>query len=228
MHALKASPDRSCLAIAPHDSVTFSQVSGNQVASLFTGLRKFRFKVLSLALLAHRCFFFFLSIRVLVSLILAIALDIPDAMANAADPAENGYNQGPTRLDLLSLISPGMGHMLRNLSHILFLMCIVFFLIRLKHIGTYVSLFVIGHFMAMILGVYFGVGTNIHLINVMVGLSMVYKAMEYFGVFQRWNRIQPNAGVATLVFAVFHGIGLATNILDYQILPYGLVRDVLA
>lgn len=227
MGTLKALPDRTCPARARQASVTASRTSKELWASFLSGLRDFRSKVLSLALRAQTGFFFSLSGRVLVPLMLAMSLGVPDAMAAAANPAENGYARGPTRIDLISLISPGIGHMLLDLSHIIFLIGIFFFLIRLKHIGTYLSLFVIGHFMTMVLGIYFGFGANIYFINAMMGLSMVYKAMDNFGLFQCWNRIQQHAGIATLVFAAFHGIGLATNILDYQVLPHGIVRILL-
>ncbi|WP_423459501.1 HupE/UreJ family protein [Ottowia sp. VDI28] len=219
---------RSGCAVPRPSPFIFSQITADFLASLFSRFCNLGSIGSSLALPAPRSLLFFLSHRVLVSLTLTIALGVPDAMADAADPRENGHLQGPTRLDLLTLIAPGIGHMLLNLGHILFLMGVFFFLFRLTHVGTYVSLFVLGHFTAMIFGVYFGLGTNIYLINVMLGLSVVYKVVDNLGGFQRWRIIQPNPGLATLVFATFHGVGVATNILEYQILPYGLVRDVLA
>ncbi|WP_234265426.1 HupE/UreJ family protein [Hydrogenophaga sp. NFH-34] len=168
---------------------------------------------------------FLLSVRVLFSLALALALGFSDAIADVASPTENGNIQGPTRVNLIALISPGVGHMIGNLGHMLFLFGIVFFLFRLQHIGAYLGFFWFGHFVAMILGIYFGVGADSYLLNVMIGLSMIYKAMSYLDAFQRWRIIQSNLGSATVVFGLIHGIGLAYNILEYQILPYGLVRS---
>ena len=228
MNTGMTSPGGSSCAVVRQADLTSFQITADFLASFLSGLRNLGSIGSSLALPAWRSLLFFLSHRVSVSLTMAIALGVPDAMADAADPGENGHLQGPTRLDLLSLISPGIGHMFLNFGHILFLMGVVFFLFRLTHVGTYLSLFVLGHFTAMIFGVYFGLGTDIYLINVMLGLSMVYKVMDNLGAFQRWRIIQSNSGLATLVFATFHGVGVATNILEYQILPYGLVRDVLA
>ena len=80
----------------------------------------------------------------------------------------------------------------------------------------------------MILGVYFNVGINSYLIDAFIGLSVVYKAMDNIGAFQRWLGYQPNTKVATLVFGLFHGFGLATKILQYQISPDGLLPNLLA
>ena len=48
------------------------------------------------------------------------------------------------------------------------------------------------------------------------------------GAFQRWLGFQPNTKMATLVFGLFHGFGLATKILEYEISPDGLVPNLLA
>ena len=80
----------------------------------------------------------------------------------------------------------------------------------------------------MILGVYFNVGINSYLIDAIIGLSVVYKALDNIGAFQRWLGFQPNTKVATLVFGLFHGFGLSTKIIEYEISPDGLVPNLLA
>jgi hypothetical protein len=80
----------------------------------------------------------------------------------------------------------------------------------------------------MILGVYFNVGINSYLIDAVIGLSVVYKALDNLGAFQRWLGVQPNTKIATLVFGLFHGLGLATKIIEYEISPDGLLPNLLA
>lgn len=99
---------------------------------------------------------------------------------------------------------------------------------RLKHIGIYVSLFAIGHSTTMLLGVYFNIGVNSYIIDTIIGLSVVYKALDNMGAFQRWLGFQPNTKVATLIFGFFHGFGLSTKIIEYNISPDGLVPNLLA
>ena len=67
-----------------------------------------------------------------------------------------------------------------------------------------------------------------YLIDAIIGLSVVYKALDNLGAFQRWFGFQPNTKVATLVFGLFHGFGLATKIIEYQISPDGLIPNLIA
>jgi hypothetical protein len=80
----------------------------------------------------------------------------------------------------------------------------------------------------MILGVYYNVQFSSYLIDAIIGFSVVYKALDNIGDCQRWLGFQPNKKMATLVFGLFHGFGLATKILEYEISPDGLVPNLLA
>ena len=53
---------------------------------------------------------------------------------------------------------------------------------------------------------------------------MVYKALDNLGAYQRWFGFQPNTKLATLIFGFFHGFGLSTKIIDYDISPDGSGR----
>ena len=80
----------------------------------------------------------------------------------------------------------------------------------------------------MLAGVWFGWGINAYIIDAIIGLSVVYKALDNLGAYQRWFGFQPDTRAATLIFGLFHGTGLATKILDYQISPDGLLPNLLA
>jgi len=69
---------------------------------------------------------------------------------------------------------------------------------------------------------------NAYLIDAIIGLSVVYKALDNLGAYQRWLEIQPNTKIATLIFGLFHGFGLATKILEFEIAPDGLVTNLIA
>ncbi|MBI8734470.1 HupE/UreJ family protein, partial [Pseudomonas aeruginosa] len=122
----------------------------------------------------------------------------------------------------------GAKHMATGYDHILFLLGVIFFLYRMKHIALYVTLFAMGHSTTMLLGVYFNVGINSYIIDAIIGLSVVYKALDNIGAFQRWLGFQPNTKVATVVFGLFHGFGLSTKIIEYNISPDGLIPNLLA
>ncbi len=169
-----------------------------------------------------------LSVVVSVFLFLAAWLGATDALAHAVTQGDKGYIQEISGVHVLPFMYLGAKHMMTGYDHILFLFGVIFFLYRLKHIGLYVSLFALGHSTTMILGVYFNVGINSYLIDAIIGLSVVYKALDNLGAYQRWLGFQPDTRVATLVFGLFHGLGLATKIIEYQISPDGLVPNLLA
>ncbi len=150
------------------------------------------------------------------------------AFAHAVAEGDKGYIQEITGVNILPFIYLGAKHMVTGYDHILFLFGVIFFLYRLKHIGIYVSLFAIGHSTTMLLGVYFNVGINSYIIDAIIGLSVVYKALDNMGAFQRWLGFQPNTKAATLIFGLFHGFGLSSKIIDYNISPDGLVPNLLA
>jgi hypothetical protein len=150
------------------------------------------------------------------------------ALAHAVASGDKGYIQEITGIHLLPFIYLGAKHMVTGYDHILFLLGVIFFLYRMAHIGIYVSLFALGHSTTMLAGVYFNVGINSYLIDAIIGLSVVYKALDNMGAFQRWLGVQPNTKAATLIFGFFHGFGLSTKIIEYNISPDGLVPNLLA
>jgi hypothetical protein len=159
---------------------------------------------------------------------ICLLLGTTEAFAHAVTEGDKGYIQEISGVNLLPFMYLGAKHMMTGYDHILFLFGVIFFLYRLQHIAIYVSLFALGHSTTMILGVYFNVGINSYLIDAIIGLSVVYKALDNIGAFQRWLGFQPNTKAATLVFGLFHGFGLATKIIEYEISPDGLVPNLLA
>nr|WP_020651453.1 HupE/UreJ family protein [Massilia niastensis] len=155
-------------------------------------------------------------------------LAISTAQAHGIAEGDKGYIQEISGVHFLAFMYLGAKHMFTGYDHILFLFGVIFFLYKLKDIGLYVSLFAIGHSTTMMAGVYFGTTINGYLIDAIIGLSVVYKALDNVGAFQRWFGVQPNTRVATLVFGLFHGFGLATKVQDYEISPDGLVTNMIA
>jgi hypothetical protein len=148
--------------------------------------------------------------------------------AHGVAEGDKGYIQEIAGVHLLPFVYLGAKHMFTGYDHILFLLGVIFFLYRMKDIGIYVSLFAIGHSSTMLLGVYFGTNISSYLIDAIIGLSVVYKALDNIGAFQAWFGFQPNTKVATLVFGLFHGFGLATKIQEYEISRDGLLANMLA
>lgn len=156
------------------------------------------------------------------------ALIAESALAHNVTPGDAGYIQEVWGVHLAPFAYLGAKHMVTGYDHILFLFGVVFFLYKLKDVALYVSLFAVGHSLTMLAGVWFGWGVNAFVVDAIIGLSVVYKALDNLGAYQRWFGVQPNTKIATLVFGLIHGTGLATKILDYEISPDGLLPNLLA
>jgi hypothetical protein len=161
--------------------------------------------------------------------LLALALmGASDALAHGVTQGDKGYIQEISGVKLLPFVYLGAKHMMTGYDHILFLFGVIFFLYRLKDIGLYVSLFAIGHSTTMILGVYFNVGINAFLIDAIIGLSVVYKALDNLGAYPTLFGVQPNAKAMVFAFGLVHGFGLATKLQDLKLSKDGLVPNILA
>ncbi|MDZ4085602.1 MAG: HupE/UreJ family protein [Tabrizicola sp.] len=150
------------------------------------------------------------------------------ALAHAVTLGDKGYIQEITGPQIIPFLYLGAKHMVTGYDHILFLFGVIFFLYGMKEIGIYVTLFAIGHSTTMLAGVWFNFGINSYIIDAIIGFSVVYKALDNLGAFQRWFGVQPNTKAATLIFGFLHGFGLSSKILDYDISPDGLLVNLLA
>jgi len=155
-------------------------------------------------------------------------LSATDALTHAVTQGDKGYIQEVTGVHLFPFLYLGAKHMVTGYDHILFLLGVVFFLYRMKDIAIYVSLFALGHSVTMLAGVFFDFGINSYLIDAIIGFSIVYKALDNLGAYQRWFGFQPNTKAAVLIFGFCHGFGLASKIIEYDISPDGLVQNLLA
>lgn len=160
--------------------------------------------------------------------LIALGFGAGTAFAHNVTEGDAGYIQEIWGVNLIPFTYLGAKHMVTGYDHILFLFGVVFFLYRMKEVALYVSLFAVGHSVTMLAGVWFGWGVNAYLIDAIIGLSVVYKALDNLGAYQRWFGFQPNTKAATLIFGLFHGTGLATKILDYEIAADGLLPNLLA
>jgi hypothetical protein len=166
-------------------------------------------------------------LRVLLFVLLSLLFSAV-AHAHGVADGDKGYIQEISGTHLLPFVYLGAKHMVTGYDHLLFLAGVIFFLYRLKDIAIYVSLFAIGHSVTMLYGVYAGVNVNAYLIDAIIGLSVVYKALDNLGAYQRWFGIQPNTKIATIVFGLFHGFGLAAKIQEYEIAREGLLPNLVA
>jgi len=132
---------------------------------------------------------------------------------------------GPAIVPLMYL---GAKHMVTGYDHLLFLVGVIFFLYRASDILLYVSLFTIGHSITLLAGALGGVRANPHLVDAIIGLSIVYKGFENLGGFKAVLGWQPDTRAAVLIFGLFHGFGLATKLQDFALSKNGLVANIVS
>lgn len=122
----------------------------------------------------------------------------------------------------------GAKHMVTGYDHLLFLVGVIFFLYRPSDVVKYVTLFALGHSITLLVGVLAGLQVNAYLIDAIIGLSIVYKAFENLGGFQRLFGFSINSKLAVFVFGLFHGLGLATKLQEFDLSPNGLVVNIVS
>ena len=165
---------------------------------------------------------FFAGIALLASMVLegsALAHDISKANAAFVEQID-----GPAIIPFLYL---GAKHMVTGIDHILFLIGVVFFLYRLRDVVLYVSMFTIGHSLTLMGGVLLQIGANAHIVDAIIGLSVVYKAFENMGGFRKIGvRIDPR--LAVFAFGLAHGMGLATKLMELTVSKNGLLTNLIS
>ena len=169
-----------------------------------------------------------MTFRLLILATLSLFLAVEAAFAHNVTAGDAGYVQEIWGVNIIPFMYLGAKHMVTGYDHLLFLLGVVFFLYRAQQVALYVSLFALGHSTTMLLGVFFEWGINAYIVDAIIGLSVVYKALDNLGAYQRWFGFQPNTKIATLVFGLFHGTGLASKLLDYDMSPDGLLENLLA
>ncbi|MGL4404364.1 MAG: HupE/UreJ family protein [Notoacmeibacter sp.] len=159
--------------------------------------------------------------------VLSLAFAFP-ALAHAVAEGDKGFIQEITGVHFVSFMYLGAKHMITGYDHLLFLAGVIFFLYRMKDIGIYVTLFAIGHSVTMLAGVYYNIAISSYIIDAIIGFSVIYKALDNLGAWERWLGFQPNTKGATLFFGLLHGFGLASKVQDYGVSQDGLLTNLIA
>jgi|SRR5688572_22543841 hypothetical protein len=168
------------------------------------------------------------ALQIAIPLALLLTVLPTEMLAHGVTAGDKGYLQEVSGRLLIPFAYLGAKHMMTGYDHLLFLLGVIFFLYRLRDVALYVTLFAIGHSVTLITGVLTEVRVSAFLIDAIIGLSVAYKALDNLGAFRAWFGLQPDARAATMIFGFFHGFGLATKILDYEVSPEGLVPNLIA
>ena len=150
------------------------------------------------------------------------------AAAHGVADDDKQFIEGSAGTQLLPFLYLGAKHMVTGYDHLLFLFGVIFFLFRLRDVGLYVTLFAVGHSSTLLYGVLSGAHIDSYLVDAIIGLSVVYKALDNLGAFKTVLGVQPDTRAAVLIFGFFHGFGLATKLQDFSLSQDGLIPNMLA
>ncbi len=162
------------------------------------------------------------------ALLLLLAFVGTLAAAHGVEEGDAAFIESNDGLAIGPFMYLGAKHMVTGYDHLLFLVGVIFFLYRMKDVAIYVSMFTLGHSITLLAGVLGGIPANAYLVDAIIGFSVVYKAFDNMGGFQRFLGFQPNTKAAVLIFGLFHGFGLATKVQELAVSQNGLVGNMLA
>ena len=157
----------------------------------------------------------------------AVVLVPAAAAAHGVTERDAAYVQSIDGAAIGPFLYLGAKHMVTGYDHLLFLVGVIFFLYHLKDVVKYVSLFTIGHSLTLLAGVLGNIRADAYIVDAIIGLSIVYKAFENMGGFDRIG-IRPNTAAAVMIFGLFHGFGLATKLQQYALPQDGLVANIVS
>lgn len=173
----------------------------------------------------------FSSVQTLIYLFIVLMLmaaPVPLSFAHGVSAGDALFIEQSIGMQLFPFMYLGAKHMVTGYDHLLFLTGVIFFLYKMREVYIYVTLFAISHSVTLLYGVLSEVQVSAYLIDAVIGLSVVYKALDNLGAFRRWFGFQPDTKTAVVVFGLFHGFGLATKLQGFSLSEEGLVANILA
>lgn len=167
------------------------------------------------------------AMRTIIAALLFVLCFSADAYAHAIGGTDAAFVQATRGPDPFPFLYLGAKHMVTGYDHLLFLVGVIFFLYRLRDVLLYVSLFSLGHSTTLLLGVIFDFGVSSHLVDMVIGLSVSYKAFENLGGFRKLG-FEIDNRLAVGGFGLVHGLGLATKLQALGLNPQGLIVNLVS
>lgn len=205
---------RDCSAHASESSLFRRNRTPNEACHLATGKDTWLRKT------AHHFKVFFFTVICLLASTMALSHGVADG--------DKTFIEQAAGTQLLPFAYLGAKHMVTGYDHLLFLLGVIFFLYRMRDVALYVTLFAVGHSVTLLFGVLASVHANPFLVDALIGLSVVYKALDNLNAFQHWFGFKPNVRAAVLGFGLAHGFGLATKLQEFSLSTDGLVANIIS
>ena len=159
---------------------------------------------------------------------LALLAAASPALAHGVAGKDAAFVAASTGAQIIPFVYLGAKHMVTGYDHLLFILGVVFFLYRLRHVALYVTMFSLGHSITLLTGVLSNIHVNPYLVDAVIGLSVAYKAFDNLGGFKTVFGVQPDNRIAVLAFGLVHGFGLATKLQELKLSKVGLVANMVS
>ena len=157
-----------------------------------------------------------------------LALGCLPAVAHGVAGGDAAFLETAEGVQFWPYLYLGAKHMFTGYDHLLFLLGVIFFLYRLRDVAIYVTMFSIGHSITLLFGVLSGMRLDAYIVDAIIGFSVIYKAFDNLGGFERLLGYTPNQKGVVLIFGLIHGFGLATKLQDLSLSTDGLVTNMVA
>ena len=159
---------------------------------------------------------------------LGLALLAAPAFAHAIGGKDAAFVASSAGAHIGPFLYLGAKHMVTGYDHLLFILGVIFFLYRLRHVALYVTMFSIGHSATLLAGVLLGWTANPYIIDAIIGFSVAYKAFDNLDGFKTLFGWTPDTRLMVLVFGLFHGLGLATKLQALHLSHRGLALNLVS
>jgi hypothetical protein len=148
-------------------------------------------------------------------------------MAHGVTENDKAFIEGPRRQHH-PYVYLGAKHMVTGYDHLLFLAGVIFFPLSAERCGRLCH--VVRHRAQhhTVAGCVAGHSANPFLIDAIIGLSVVYKAIDNLDGFRTWFGRAPNPKAAVLIFGFFHGFGLATKLQELTLAKDGMLANLVS
>lgn len=149
------------------------------------------------------------------------------AVAHEVAGADAHFVLGVRGPEIGSFLYLGAKHMVTGLDHVLYLLAVIFYLRRASDVVIFVSIFTLGHSLTLLASVLMGWQVNPYIVDAVIGLSVVYKALENLDGFNRLPvAIDPR--LAVFGFGLIHGLGLGTKLQSVLVPADGFMINLIA
>lgn len=153
---------------------------------------------------------------------------VPQALAHGVSGGDADFLASAQGMHLGAYFYLGAKHMVTGYDHLLFLVGVIFFLSRFRDVLIFVSLFSLGHSITLLFGVLSGLSLSPYLVDAVIGLSVVYKALDNIGYLRKLVGFDIDPKLAVFGFGLVHGFGLSTKLQDISLSADGLIPNMIA